>query len=282
MRNGIKSAFSLLLIVLLLAASILSADCAELSSVNSGDIITYEIYVNSYPRKIQAVDVSIYYDSSLLELIPESLELPELSGYLANTDLAGEVRFNSISINGFDFSEGGMISKVQFRAVNTSVGNITIGYEIRSFLDEDKIDLKDTLAYERTFVNNNLDTIPDDEEFDFSTESDSETDGLYDTKSYWETDSLGDDPLSDSESDSEREGEEIVSLTDVKESDTEDISETLSEPDNPDDPNDEIAPNGISYRNFMIIVASAVGVIFLIGLIFIVAAKAAKKGNHYS
>lgn len=279
LRKEIKSAFSLLLIIVVLFAAVLSAECTELNgeTINVGDTVTYEIYVNAYPRGIQAVDVSLYYDSSVLELVPNSLEMPMLSGYLINTNLFEEIRFNALDVPGFDFSEGGLISRVQFKVIGTSVGNVRLSYEIKSFIDEDKIDLKDTLTYERTFVNNSLDTIPSSgEASDYDEDSWTETDGA----SFLEPEPNED--TDDSLSDSDKSFESVVSAAAVIESDSEELSEISSEIASSNEVDEMIAPNGISYRNFIIVVVAAVVVIFIIGLIFVYAVRAAKKGNHYS
>ncbi len=271
-----------LTIILLTALFFVGGECAEVNgeNVNPGDKVTFEIYVNSYPRKIQGVDAVIYYDSASFEIIEGSLELPNLNGFLINPNIPGEIRFNSISVEGYDFSDGGILASVSFKTIDTSSENMNISCTIKSFLDEDKIDLMDTLTYSRTYVMSGLNTAPGAESKirDVFSESDSSAVSVNSEQSssvFVSEQSEGSELTS-----SENEHKRIrLNIFDAEETDTV-KSEIPNETNDADEHEIQTTHGGVSYRSFEIILISAVGVVFLIGIIFVVVLKSTKKKNH--
>lgn len=144
------------------------------------DTVIYEIRVNPCPNVIQALDVVIHYDSASLEYIPYSLELPNISGFMTNTNIDGEVRFNAMDFEGFDFSEDKLLASVKFKVKDVSSVNLSLTNEIKAFIDNTTTDYGNTYIYDVTSVeggtNSQLVTSTNHEDSDVVSQVSSDTD----------------------------------------------------------------------------------------------------------
>lgn len=120
--------------------------------VTVGDIITYEIHVGSCPNNIIGVDAVIYYDETALEPVDDSLKFPNLPGYYANSDLSGEIKFNAADLVGYEFQEDVILVTVEFKVIGDYNQYPNLSYEIKSFIDTEKIDHKGIYSYDLTYV----------------------------------------------------------------------------------------------------------------------------------
>ena len=135
--------------------------CCSAASVNShevknGDIIDYEIHAIACPTNVQAVDISVYYDSTSLEYIDGSLKTPAILNSVSNTDLLGEIRLNAITLDGFDFTDDSVLASAKFRVTDDFSSDIPLYYVVKNFLDENKTELNDTYTYDLTIISDTL------------------------------------------------------------------------------------------------------------------------------
>lgn len=124
-----------------------------------GDIITYEVHAGGCSKAIIGVDASIYYDSTALQYVDGSLEIPNLEGFLANTDNAGEIKFNAADLSGYDFQNDAILATAQFEVISDYSPYPNLSYEIRNFMDSDKTELKGTYTYDLTYANGNSESV---------------------------------------------------------------------------------------------------------------------------
>jgi len=270
LKNMIKRITIILSLISIVLFSIISVSASEVNFIpaNYGDTVEYELRVNPCPDKIQALDVVIYYDSSCLEYIPYSLELSNISGYMTNTNIDGEIRFNAMDFDGFNFDEDKVLSKVKFTVKDTSAENINLTYEVKSFLDTSTTDLGGTYFYDITSVNGNtaassqLGTDSDLNE-EITTDSDS-------VQSEVSTDTQAE--ITSSQIESEYPTDEMQD--DVFEAPEEDDIDTLSANDS--------MPN--SDNNMLYLVSALVGVliVMILGIVFSAAVKHSKGDKHNS
>ena len=283
MKKYIKFLTIPLIVLSFILYTMVFAFAAEINSnpANVGDTVTYEIRVNPCPNMIQALDVVIYYDSNSLEYVPYSLELPNISGFMTNTDLDGEIRFNAMDFVGFDFNEDKILSKVEFTVKDTTAQDISLDYQIKTFIDSTTTDLGSSYTYDVTSVNGGVDrnigNDTDSELFD-------DTDTMNDTVSTDSDDFLNntdtDTNLDDSDTDSntdfdtdttEDTDSEIVDhfdefLTEIN-SEVSSVNETIvsSQPENQNSQSNA--------KHYIIAFAAAIAVIIVIGVIFKIIAK---------
>lgn len=180
MRKKLKNVLIVLLTAAVLLISFSTAIAAEINSIpaNIGDTVEYELHVLPCPNNIQALDVVIYYDSNSLEYIPYSLELSNISGFMTNTDISGELRFNAMDFDGFVFDVDKILAKVQFTVKDLYSENPNLSFEIKAFLDSTTTDLGNTYIYDVTSVNGRTMEITDTDVQDIQTDSDVESSEL--------------------------------------------------------------------------------------------------------
>ena len=315
MKKIIKILTIPLLIAEFLVFSMLPAFAAEINSnpANVGDTVTYELRVNPCPNPIQALDVVLYYDSSSLEYVPYSLELPNISGFMTNTNLDGEIRFNAMDFVGFSFDEDKILSTVQFTVKDASSQNISLYYEIKTFIDSTTTDLRDTYLYDVTSVNGGVARISSDSESsDTSASTVSEKDSDLPSESNAdngdESDTEGEqtgDSDSDIDSAADTDTENDTDTTSDTDTNTETDTDTASDSDseiidrfdeflteiNTDTASETESfvssqPVNVNNRNntklYVTVAAVAVVVILIIGVIFTIIAKRSNDGSHFS
>lgn len=271
---------TILSIIFTIAVSMfIPAFAAEVNSVpaNIGDTVTYELHVNSCPDKIQALDIAVYYDSNSLELIPYSLELPNISGYMTNTDITGEIRYNAIDFDGFTFDEDKILSKVKFKVIDTSAENLNLSYEIKTFLDSNAVDLKDTYIYDFTSINGRTEeSLQSENDSEISTDSETiSSDSTTVSDIYSDTDIVESDVKTPNDNPYENSGsdrfENSAISTDSDKSSVNDSSSKSPEQNNSGDIN-----------LYLIVSAVSAAVILLIGITFMIVLKRSNNGSHFN
>jgi len=293
----------LLLAVFAIPFESLTAFAAEVNAVtvNVGDTISYEIHVSGCPERIQALDVAIYYDSDSLEFVPYSLELPSISGFMTNTDLVGEVRFNAIDFNGFRFDGDKVLSNASFKVKNAYAQNLSLTYEIKTFLDENNNDLKDTYIYDFTYVQGQKDqgvqsSVNHNEHNQNQEDTDSDINDVYSSESNVEsnaessqiTDSeLLESALKENSKENLKEDSSSETLSDVSRH-TYDIAPFAQQ--NTFSDNNSLISASVNNSNkeksngkmYVVSFLAALVVIFLIAVGFLIAVRHSQKGNHFS
>lgn len=145
------------MLLMLTAAVVFSALPAAAVTVNThevklNDTVTYDIHAIACPTKVKAVDISIFYDESSLEYIDGSLKTPGLTNAVTNTSVPGEILFNAVTLEGFDFTEDGVLCSAEFKVIDDSASEISLYYDVKNFIDEKKTELKDTYIYDITQI----------------------------------------------------------------------------------------------------------------------------------
>ncbi len=237
-----------------------------------GDTVTYEVHAISCTSKVQAIDISIYYDSTSLRLVEGSFETPAVSGAITNTDLLGEIRLNAISVEGFDFSSDSIIAKVKFEVVDDLSSDISLYYNVKNFLDENKTELKDTYTFDMTNVS-------------------SENGSAIVSKPSSNSESKGSKPesaVASSEADLSSENEVEIDLSASSSANTSSVTQGDDIPsdkairiDTPDT-TPAVRHTGTT-KLYWLIMLCGVGIVVLIGVVFTIIIKDnGGKGSHYS
>lgn len=312
MKKSIKILTISFLAIVFILSSMLLTFAAEINSnpVNVGDTVTYELRVNPCPNKIQALDVVIYYDSNSLEYVPYSLELSNISGFMTNVNIIGEIRFNAMDFEGFDFTEDKVLSTVQFTVKDTAAQNLNLNYEIKTFIDSTTTDLRDMYVYDVTSVNGGVDRTPQHNESSVSsidsnifnstvstqselndnTDTDTHTDAVSSTASeeYTNTDTA-ESTDTDTNTDTEIETDTNTNLDNnsvaidmFDEFLTEIVSEVSLQEETPTVPELDEKNNSNNTKLYIMAAAVAVVVVLIIGIIFSIIAKRSNKGSHFS
>ena len=269
----------------LMAAAYLavSAFASQINSIpaNLGDTVTYEVHVSPCPDKIQALDTVIYYDSQSLEYEPYSLQLPNISGFMTNTDVAGEIRFNAIDFDGFTFDEDKILASMRFKVINASAEDIGLSYEVKTFLDSNSIDVKDTYVYDYTDVNGR--TAEESalqsslEDTDSETESiAADTDTVLDSEPQTsENTPESTDTRSDLQSFSQS-TDSIERFGNTVSADSADSFETASES------SQNTASESPDTTLYLKVLAAGLGIIAVIGAVFWIVVNKSSSGEHFS
>ena len=294
MKKSIKILTISFLAIVFIFSSMLLTFAAEINSnpVNVGDTVTYELRVNPCPNKIQALDVVIYYDSNSLEYVPYSLELSNISGFMTNVNIIGEIRFNAMDFEGFDFTEDKVLSTVQFTVKDTAAQNLNLNYEIKTFIDSTTTDLRDMYVYDVTSIDSNIfnSTVSTQSELNDNTDTDTHTDAVSSTASeeYTNTDTA-ESTDTDTNTDTEIETDTNTNLDNnsvaidmFDEFLTEIVSEVSLQEETPTVPELDEKNNSNNTKLYIMAAAVAVVVVLIIGIIFSIIAKRSNKGSHYS
>ena len=275
-------AFTFILAFSALAAIPCSAASVNSHDVSVGDIITYSVHSVACTKVIQAVDVSIYYDGDSLELIEDSFETPAIKDSIYNTELPDEIRFNAITLQGFDFSEECVLATMQFRVKSDPGSDISLYYLARNYIDETMTDYKDTYTFDMTQVNASGSTSSEvtSETASSNTESvSSQTESKADISSK-ETKSAAaaaasaasSNAVVDSKPESDTASAEVSSITEADEdaipSDMAILTQTA----------DTAAPDTPKKSLYSLILLCGIGIVILIAVVFIILKK--DKGEH--
>lgn len=236
-----------------------------------GDTVSFDIHAIACPTKVQAVDISVYYDSSSLNYVDGSLTTPALPGAVTNTSLDGEIRLNAVTLSGFDLMDDGTLASMEFTVAQGAAADITLYYEVKNFLDEKKTELKDTYTYDVTRVNSDDNDIPS--EASSAVSEPAETDTSNEVLFELTTSSEDAAETSSAAAVSERTSAETASLSDIP-SDKAITFDTLDTP----------APDrSADKKRYMLILLCGVGVVILIGAAFAIMLKdKGGKGSHFS
>ena len=134
----------IIMMIPFLAASAIEVNGNE---VQLGQTITYEIHASDCPNIIQALDVEVTYDSTALEYIADSIQMPNLTGTLVNDQDKDCVRFNALDLNGFSFKTDSIVATMQFRVISDQSPDLYINSDIKNFIDDELKDHKDEYVY---------------------------------------------------------------------------------------------------------------------------------------
>ncbi len=98
-----------------------------------GDTFTYVCKLTT-PGKIEDIQVTTEYDSSVLELI--DVQFPNLGdSVICNTDLKNEIKFNSIRLKGYDFTKEADLVKIEFKVLKNGGTAISSNFEAMTGID---------------------------------------------------------------------------------------------------------------------------------------------------
>lgn len=250
----------------------------EINSYNAnvGDTVFYELHAGSCPKDVKAVDVSIYYDSGALEYVQDSIKLDNLTGYIVNTDLDGEIRFNAVDLKGFQFQADKILAELQFKVVSDYNPYPFIKYEVRSFIDSDMTEQGAAYTYDLTYIN----SVPGADASDVGSVS-----SALSSKPNPDTDSKTDIDIStDTATDTESDTDTVVSSIDSDrktdtdsstESDVETTTESafFSKVETADIPATADTPASQKTANFGVVFAAAFLVISAVAVVFILIKK---------
>ena len=130
---------SLAILIILMQMFCISANAVEVNGNEAqlGQTITYEIHASGCPNIIQAVDVEVTYDSTALEYIPDSIQMPNLTGTLVNDQEKDTIKFNALDLNGFSFYTDNIVATMQFRVISDHAPYLYIKSDIRNFIDDE-------------------------------------------------------------------------------------------------------------------------------------------------
>ena len=103
--------------------------------VEVGATFTYEFTLTT-PTNVENAQATSYFDESVVELIPGKAKemfpvLRDVTSVVYNTDIPGEVKFNATEgvEEGFDFTEGGVLVSLQFKALTAGTTEISTTIE---------------------------------------------------------------------------------------------------------------------------------------------------------
>lgn len=158
LKKRYKFFVSILLCFITLSVQTFTAYAVEVNmkQVSVGSTVTYEIHAVSCPKNVLGVDFSIHYDSSALQYVEGSLQIPNLSGYLTNTDLDGEIRLSVADLTGFEFQADKILAEAQFTVISDYNPYPELSFEIRDFVDVDLTNHGDAYIYELTYVDDEI------------------------------------------------------------------------------------------------------------------------------
>ncbi len=273
-----------ILISLLFAAVIItlsgfagSAVTVNQHEVHEGDTIEYSVHAVACPSGIQAIDMSVFYDSASLEYVSDSASAPAVPDAMMNTEPLGEVRYNAISVDGYDFSDDSVLLTLKFKVKDELTSDISLYYTAKSFIDNNGSDLKDVYTYDITYVDeiaaDTLSSVPAVS----SAVSEITSESKADDKSSSAVSSASDIDISVSETESivSTDPSGVVSMTSHA---TQDIPlDRAIKFDSPDTPQKSGGIN--KYKTGVIF--CIVGIIILIGVIVVIMLKDNSKGRHF-
>ena len=149
---------SLAILIILMQMFCISANAVEVNGNEAqlGQTITYEIHASGCPNIIQAVDVEVTYDSTALEYIPDSIQMPNLTGTLVNDQEKDTIKFNALDLNGFSFYTDNIVATMQFRVISDHAPYLYIKSDIRNFIDDELKDHKDEYVYYLTLTEDEI------------------------------------------------------------------------------------------------------------------------------
>ena len=103
--------------------------------VEVGATFTYEFTLTT-PTNVENAQATTYFDESVVELVPGKAKdmfpvLRDVTSVVYNTDIPGEVKFNATEgvEEGFDFTEGGVLVSLEFKALTAGTTEISTTIE---------------------------------------------------------------------------------------------------------------------------------------------------------
>ena len=111
-----------------------------------GDTVTY-VAEFKCDKICGGINATLTYADSVLEIVENTVNVPNLGLTAANYENLGIIRFAGIDANGFDFSESKVLITVSFKLKGT--GDNTISLKIDEIFDNDLAEI-DASAYQLT------------------------------------------------------------------------------------------------------------------------------------
>lgn len=275
MKKSCVFLFSVLICISIAYTQILSVSAVEVNMKQAavGDVITYELHAGNCPKNVVAVGVSIYYDSAALQYVEDSIKIPNLSGYLFNTDLEGEIRFNVADLTGFDFQADKILAELQFEVISDYNPYPKLSYEVKDFLDVDLTNHLDTYVYDLTYIDYELESMEE-----ISSRLKSEAEVKSDVSSTAVSSKIVELDSKDEEASN---SEKAISSEASTVSKYSSITETESLYTDTEDTPDSVS-GGLEKQNrlnFMYIIIPAIVGILIVAVAFIIV-RIKSKGNH--
>ena len=147
--------------VVLLMLTPLSVSAVEVNGNEAqlGQTVTYEIHASGCMSVIQAIDIEVTYDSTALEYIKDSIQMPNLRGTLVNDADKDSIKFNAIDLEGFSFYEDNIVASMQFRVISDHAPYLYIKSDVRNFIDDSLVDHKDEYVFYLTLSEDEIQQI---------------------------------------------------------------------------------------------------------------------------
>ena len=115
------------------------------SAYQVGDKVTYTAYLSGVDAPLCGIDASIRYDDSKLRYDEASLSFPYIGKPIYNTHEKNEIIFNSVKLDGYDFSKQEVLVRATFTVTSTAFTSKDISLELRKMIDYNKKELKGTV-----------------------------------------------------------------------------------------------------------------------------------------
>jgi hypothetical protein len=109
-------------------------------TVDVGDEVTYVLYLGEVPDPIESVNLSLYYNSDVLEYVEDSFSSEGFDrGLIANPDgVKGESLMNAVNIRGFDFTTTKEVIRITYKVIAPGSTDITYAIKDMNTIYEDK------------------------------------------------------------------------------------------------------------------------------------------------
>lgn len=115
------------------------------SAYQVGDKVTYTAYLSGVDAPLCGIDASIRYDDSKLRYNEASLSFPYIGKPIYNTHEKNEIIFNSVKLDGYDFSKQEVLVRATFTVTSAAFTSKDISLELREMIDYNKKELKGTV-----------------------------------------------------------------------------------------------------------------------------------------
>ncbi|MCH5304417.1 MAG: hypothetical protein J1E41_06100 [Ruminococcus sp.] len=161
MKKCLKVSFAIIMVVLVIALSCVSAFAASDLTINKnakaskGDTVTYTLKLGECSDKLEGIQMYVFYDKDYLEIDAESLSLPELRGAVSNANFGDGIAFNWTSVTDLvSFADTKTLMTVDFKVKKTGKTDIT--YFITEMYGDDMTYFKDYTLTNDISVNNDI------------------------------------------------------------------------------------------------------------------------------
>ncbi len=160
MKNCFKLILSFVVSIIMLLMTV-TASAVEVNGNEAqlGQTVTYEIHASGCPSIIQAIDIEVTYDSTALEYIEDSIQMPNLRGTLVNDGDKDSIKFNALDLDGFSFYEDNIVASMQFRVISDHAPYLYIKSNVKNFIDDTLTEHGDEYIYYLTLSEDEIQQI---------------------------------------------------------------------------------------------------------------------------